>query len=1345
MTNQAPVPSMPPPRGSEIVCYGCGEKGHGVLSCVGILNLLSSGQVTKDIGGRIVKKDGSPIRRINGETIIQAFEREGRPQSHLITIQDLSDGYESDSEDEEEDMVFAIRGNNVETYEVERPAKQIATKRKMVMDGVYPPRLKDLKGGRENHPPKNPETGRTTRTMKNPPKPVGIPREIKKKSKTGDPIPVDVHKPRYDEANDEQIIEDILSPASKDVLMRDPSPIKATEDKPTERKPLRKSAVSAHINPFKILDHVLSTKVELAVGEVIGVSRELSMLLADSIKVKNQPFVPVGLATSFRTKTRGLLIKLSMECDGSSIQAIIDTGSQLNIVSEGACNAKIRRPIDRNNSVSMNDANGGEGNLHGIVENVPLNCGGVMTHANLYVGTHVPFDLLLGRPWQRGNFVSIDERRDGTYLLFKDPQNLEEARYEVLVTPDSMNPVEWDFDPSTWLACEPPTSYFVNCDKENPLEEDRVTRSRFHNPNWEGRKISSFSHNGRKDRNIMAIQNVIADEILRYTAEYISNGARVKSIKRLKSNDEKQNIPPPETNMAMQLETARVQHETELPSLFSSPLSTRTEAERLLMGQGDLTHFGNSQHVRHIVAGSASGVVIGHLPDQHGNMRTDVMLFNMGLITSLAPNAPNSSSPLESIPAVDVQHGLGILHFYPNLGGEAPNNWQIPVFVPPVQASVSDNQWSGRDEWADYEPPPQVPVNSAVDLSVSGIHHVDSEPILHPLRSRSRPFGFAVDRDSDFDFSSNSDSSFDDESSHDDETAVSCIHCLASHFGPCPRIFRNSIILNRVSSTGSIGSDLIAQSIPELEFLSNSSGSDDLSYLTLQNVQVKRKRDIVQVMTEDRVRRLRDWTNYEQEEEVERDRFRQEDMIRGIRDIVAEREESESPDHRSPVNVFSVAVCPTPSPPNLRNTVPLPEADSIPVIPTWSREATPEFQYPDSPMSSLRPLPLPTIVYGADATRVLVQGELQEQVPEYLTSPILYPEDRFPNSLNEALVRNIGCELVDPPSPADTEPVDHSIIHSRHQFPPPHVESMHVRDPSPGVDTDYGMQIPLCVQPFVDDHFPKRFRNVQFGAQSFSRVGPRTNHSIPIALRTYFPYADLKVHFPIPHVDRVAVIDTSTMGFPGPSEALTHASFLGKSQIFSLLAPRPPAFEQTLFPGHVFPNQCGPMDLPNVTALNLGERYVQLREARFSIISLYNRLREVLPRWVVEELDDTRITLYVVRGERLEKKYVNRGTFFRSLHPVYNPLVTEHEATYFRGAAYAYYRFRQDSIADTIDQVLRSPHYDHHLCRELLELGCLDSYGRDAEAYQFLEQYEDLAKGEGDDEPEDDDDMAFDN
>ena len=127
-------------------------------------------------------------------------------------------------------------------------------------------------------------------------------------------------------------------------------------------------------------------------------------------------------------------------------------------------------------------------------------------------------------------------------------------------------------------------------------------------------------------------------------------------------------------------------------------------------------HFQNSQHVRHIIAGSASGVIIGHLPNQHGNMWTDTMLFNMGLITSLAPNTLNFSSPRESTPAVDVQHGLGILHFYPNLGGKALSNWQIPVFVPPVQASVSDKYWSSKDKWADNDLP-QVPASSAVDIS----------------------------------------------------------------------------------------------------------------------------------------------------------------------------------------------------------------------------------------------------------------------------------------------------------------------------------------------------------------------------------------------------------------------------------------------------------------------------------------------------------------------------------------------------------------------------------------------------------------------------------------------------
>jgi hypothetical protein len=173
-----------------------------------------------------------------------------------------------------------------------------------------------------------------------------------------------------------------------------------------------------------------------------------------------------------------------------------------------------------------------------------------------------------------------------------------------------------------------------------------------------------------------------------------------------------------------------------------------------------------------------------------------------------------------------------------------------------------------------------------------------------------------------------------------------------------------------------------------------------------------------------------------------------------------------------------------------------------------------------------------------------------------------------------------------------------------------------------------------------------------------------------------------------------------------------------------------------LFPGHVTPSHCGPLDFPNITVFTIGERYFQIREARQAIKMLYLRIRSGLPPWLVEELEEPKLSLHVVRDWRLEKKYVDRGIFFRSLHPIYNPLVKDSEATFLRGAAYAYYRFKQDAIADTLDQVLRSPHYDFHLCQELLELGCLDEFGRDQQAYAFLEDYEAHAQGDGEPQPD---------
>jgi hypothetical protein len=149
----------------------------------------------------------------------------------------------------------------------------------------------------------------------------------------------------------------------------------------------------------------------------------------------------------------------------------------------------------------------------------------------------------------------------------------------------------------------------------------------------------------------------------------------------------KSSPPHPHFSIPMQLKIApaRVNHEAELPSLFSSPTSLRTEPETLLSGLGDIPHFSRNQHLRDLVLASHEGVVIGHQIDPFGYYRTDLMLMKMGLVTPRFPSGNNSGTN-----DLDIQYGTALVHFYPNLGGTAPPNWEIPYLIPPViQASVS--------------------------------------------------------------------------------------------------------------------------------------------------------------------------------------------------------------------------------------------------------------------------------------------------------------------------------------------------------------------------------------------------------------------------------------------------------------------------------------------------------------------------------------------------------------------------------------------------------------------------------------------------------------------------------
>jgi len=109
-----------------------------------------------------------------------------------------------------------------------------------------------------------------------------------------------------------------------------------------------------------------------------------------------------------QSKAQKGLISIDLIYNEQPVTAIIDTESQLNIIHESLA-FELQMPIDQTKKIIMKDANREMGNLGGLIENVVLRSGTFEPTATLWVGDQVSFSLLLGRPWQNGNYVQIRE------------------------------------------------------------------------------------------------------------------------------------------------------------------------------------------------------------------------------------------------------------------------------------------------------------------------------------------------------------------------------------------------------------------------------------------------------------------------------------------------------------------------------------------------------------------------------------------------------------------------------------------------------------------------------------------------------------------------------------------------------------------------------------------------------------------------------------------------------------------------------------------------------------------------------------------------------------------------
>ncbi|KAJ6482260.1 hypothetical protein C8R47DRAFT_1217910 [Mycena vitilis] len=482
-------------RTDNFGCFGCGQDGHRIGDCPEIKDLVAKDIVVFDPENRRVRmKNGSFIRRGQGETLAQAAARIAAPRVMFTTAsQDYESQYaprtvyqsayiealpsdsesEYDSAQEQREMdahwyaqpsdpddasgsdreVYVTvprgldgsdQGNNV--HAAERTVPSTRTARREVFDGVHLPK-RDRSGPSHVTGPNNGPAKAVDQKGKMKDSPDNKPAVKKVRDMLPDLTPADVRVPRNDvdvdmEAPprvDENLPKERRSPIASVKKQQESSNRK--EEEHTSKPAARHSDIQGTVHVPSIIERILDLTIPMTVREAFVSSKEIRTGILETIRLKNVKAVLLGkshnnplVANWNWPRTEGILIRVEVETNGKTVTAIIDTGSQLDVVRADVAALKIRHPVNMCKVMSMNDANGGRGELRGYISDVEFNCGGVMTRTDLWVSHQAPFELLLGRPWQRGNLVTIDERDEGTYLVFKDPET-RQPRYELLAIP----------------------------------------------------------------------------------------------------------------------------------------------------------------------------------------------------------------------------------------------------------------------------------------------------------------------------------------------------------------------------------------------------------------------------------------------------------------------------------------------------------------------------------------------------------------------------------------------------------------------------------------------------------------------------------------------------------------------------------------------------------------------------------------------------------------------------------------------------------------------------------------------------------------------------------------------
>ncbi|KAK7016213.1 hypothetical protein VNI00_018953 [Paramarasmius palmivorus] len=398
----APPNAMENTSGNETPhCFGCGSQDHILPKCPVLAQMHNEGRIKKDATGRYTFPNGASIRRQPNETILQAFERimqpspqassNTKPQQPTATTSvppASSNLIQAISAEEDRELYAHITSTRPSVLAAERDKINQGKNRANPYDTNDRTHGTRSKGSAPDIPPAD--------------QPVIPPQQKKPKAKSSEPKvteippppkPVEPQTQRYNSSSDDSIMED-TDESQPQAGSSSKGKAKQKEDQSQRPKKsftrTRQSDLSISVDKQQVYERILDSKgFTLSLGELLGLAPDIAHMLGDSLKYKNQSTKSNGIsdmlnlnaevtdieATSFLLD-RHVLIRLKITVDGKPIEAIIDTGSMLNIVRYEVWRSQMNgQAMDITKSMGVFDANGGKGMLHGLVDSVPIDCG----------------------------------------------------------------------------------------------------------------------------------------------------------------------------------------------------------------------------------------------------------------------------------------------------------------------------------------------------------------------------------------------------------------------------------------------------------------------------------------------------------------------------------------------------------------------------------------------------------------------------------------------------------------------------------------------------------------------------------------------------------------------------------------------------------------------------------------------------------------------------------------------------------------------------------------------------------------------------------------------------------